>query len=88
MNKRTSILLSTTMASIATAACAFCMAQSANAVETSTVSGVNTPVNSSANNSSATGSNTATFSSVTSSTATSNTTNGGGLLSLKVLRMK
>ena len=36
MNKRTSILLSTTMASIATAACAFCMAQSANAADAST----------------------------------------------------
>lgn len=36
MNKRTSILLSTTMASIATAACAFCMAQSANAADVST----------------------------------------------------
>lgn len=35
MNKRTSILLSTTMASIATAACAFCVAQSANAADVS-----------------------------------------------------
>ena len=35
MNKRTSILLSTTMASIATAACAFCIAQSANAADVS-----------------------------------------------------
>ena len=33
MNKKTVILLSTTMMSIATAACAFCMAQSANAAE-------------------------------------------------------
>ena len=38
MNKRTSILLSTTMASIATAACAFCVAQTANAASTSTSS--------------------------------------------------
>ena len=33
MNKRTVLVLSTTMMSIATAACAFCMAQSANAAE-------------------------------------------------------
>ena len=71
------------MMSIATAACAFCVTQSANAAETSTVSGVNTTVNSSANNSSDTGSNTAGSSSVTSSNvsssnAGSNTTNGGG----------
>ncbi|RFT25009.1 primosome assembly protein PriA, partial [Gardnerella vaginalis] len=31
MNKKTAIVLSTTMMSIATAACAFCMAQTANA---------------------------------------------------------
>ena len=72
------------MMSIATAACAFCVTQSANAAETSTVSGVNTTVNSSANNSSDTGSNTAGSSSVTSSNvsssnAGSNTTNGGGV---------
>ncbi len=94
MNKRTSILLSTTMASIATAACAFCVAQTANAAETSATTGVNTTVNSPANNSStvtssAASSNTATSSvavtsstagspSVTSSNVTSNTTNGGG----------
>ena len=66
------------MMSIATAACAFCVAQTANAAETSTASGVNTTVNSSA-----AGSNTA-----ISSTATSNTTNGGCLLSLKVLQNK
>ena len=70
------------MMSIATAACAFCVTQTANAAETSTVSGVNTTVNSSANNSSDTGSNTAGSSSVTSSNvsssnAGSNTTNGG-----------
>lgn len=42
MNKRTVLVLSTTMMSIATAACAFCVAQSANAAEvsTSTISGV------------------------------------------------
>lgn len=42
MNKRTVLVLSTTMMSIATAACAFCMAQTANAadVSTSTISGV------------------------------------------------
>ncbi|BAQ33104.1 hypothetical protein [Gardnerella vaginalis] len=34
MNKKTVILLSTTMMSIATAACAFCMAQTANAADT------------------------------------------------------
>ena len=65
------------MMSIATAACAFCVTQSANAAETSSTTGVNTTVNSSANNSSDTGSNTAGSSSVTSSNATSNTTNGG-----------
>ena len=58
---------------IATAACAFCMAQSANAAETSTASGVTTTVNSSATASNAEGS-----SSVTSSTTASNTPNGGG----------
>ena len=82
------------MMSIATAACAFCVAQTANAAETSATTGVNATVNSSANNSSNASSNTATSSvvatsstadspsvtssSVTSSTATSNTTNGGG----------
>ena len=35
MNKRTALVLSTTMMSIATAACAFCMAQTANASEKS-----------------------------------------------------
>ncbi len=48
MSKRTNIILTSTMMGIATAACAFCVAQSANAVETSTASGVNTSVNSSA----------------------------------------
>ena len=33
MNKKTAIVLSTTMMSIATAACAFCIAQTANAAE-------------------------------------------------------
>ena len=44
MNKRTVLVLSTTMMSIATAACAFCVAQSASAAEvsTSTISGVST----------------------------------------------
>lgn len=47
MNKRTGLMLTSTMMGIATAACAFCMAQSANAAETSASSGVNTTVNSS-----------------------------------------
>ena len=44
MNKRTMLVLSTTMMSIATAACAFCMAQTANAAEASTpaISGAST----------------------------------------------
>ena len=44
MNKRTVLVLSTTMMSIATAACAFCVAQTANAseVSTPTISGVST----------------------------------------------
>lgn len=44
MNKRTVLVLSTTMMSIATAACAFCVAQTANATEVSTptISGVST----------------------------------------------
>lgn len=44
MNKKTVILLSTTMMSIATAACAFCVSQTANAAEASTptISGVST----------------------------------------------
>ena len=71
------------MMSIATAACAFCVSQTANAAETSTAAGVSATVNSSTNNSSGTSYNTETSStegssSVTSSTATSNTTNGGG----------
>lgn len=33
MNKKTAIVLSTTMMSIATAACVFCIAQTANAAE-------------------------------------------------------
>lgn len=83
MNKRTGLMLTSTMMGIATAACAFCMAQSANAAETSASSGVNTTVNSSTNNSSTTASNTETSStegssSVTSYNAASNTPNGGG----------
>ena len=73
MSKRTNVILTSTMMGIATAACAFCMAQSANAAETSTASGVTTTVNSSATASNAEGS-----SSVTSSTTASNTPNGGG----------
>ena len=44
MNKKTVILLSTTMMSIAAAACAFCVSQTANAAEASTptISGVST----------------------------------------------
>nr|WP_308582609.1 immunoglobulin-like domain-containing protein [uncultured Gardnerella sp.] len=75
MSKRTNIILTSTMMGIATAACAFCMAQSANAAETSTASGVTTTVNSSATASNAEGS-----SSVTSSTTASNTPNGGSAL--------
>lgn len=49
MSKRTNIILTSTMMGIATAACAFCVAQSANATEMSAASsGVNTSVNSSA----------------------------------------
>lgn len=75
MSKRTNVILTSTMMGIATAACAFCMAQSANAAETSTASGVTTTVNSSATASNAEGS-----SSVTSSTTASNTPNGGSAL--------
>ena len=42
MNKKTVILLSTTMMSIATAACAFCVAQTANAADTYVDSGTST----------------------------------------------
>ena len=85
MNKRTGLMLTATMMGIATAACAFCMAQSANAAETSASSGVNTTVNSSTNNSFTTASNTETSStegssSVTSYNAASNTPNGGSAL--------
>lgn len=52
MGKRTNIILTSAMMGIATAACAFCVAQSANAAETSAASsGVNTSVNSSASTS-------------------------------------
>ena len=73
------------MMGIATAACAFCMAQSANAAETSTASGVTTTVNSSKAGSNTETSNTATSSNegssdVTSSEVTSNTHNGGAAL--------
>ncbi|RDW99331.1 primosome assembly protein PriA [Gardnerella vaginalis] len=40
MNKKTAIVLSTTMMSIATAACAFCIAQTANASENNSASDV------------------------------------------------
>lgn len=85
MNKRTGLMLTATMMGIATAACAFCMGQSANAAETSASSGVNTTVNSSTNNSFTTASNTETSStegssSVTSYNAASNTPNGGAAL--------
>ena len=40
MNKKTAIVLSTTMMSIATAACAFCIAQTANAAENNSASDV------------------------------------------------
>lgn len=47
MGKRTNIILTSAMMGIATAACAFCVAQSANAAEMSAASsGVNTSVNS------------------------------------------
>lgn len=52
MGKRTNIILTSAMMGIATAACAFCVSQAANAAETSaTSSGVNTSVNSSASTS-------------------------------------
>ena len=44
MNKRTVLVLSTTMMSIATAACAFCMAQTANAAEKSVTTTVESAV--------------------------------------------
>ena len=57
MGKRTNIILTTTMMGIATAACAFCVAQSANAVEASVNDGANSTVNSSNTNSYAVSSN-------------------------------
>ena len=54
MSKRTNIILTSTMMGIATAACAFCVAQSANAADTSVSDGINTTVNSSNANSYAT----------------------------------
>ena len=86
MSKRTNIILTSAMMGIATAACAFCMAQSANAAEISAASSsVNATVDSSTNNSSITTSNTETSSTTASSTATastasSNTPNGGSAL--------
>ncbi|MDK6295252.1 InlB B-repeat-containing protein [Gardnerella swidsinskii] len=80
MNKRTGLMLTATMMGIATAACAFCMAQSANAAETSASSGVNTTVNSSTTASNTETSSTEGSSSVTSYNATSNTPNGGSAL--------
>lgn len=78
MNKRTGLMLTATMMGIATAACAFCMGQSANAAETSASSGVNTTVNSSTTASNTETSSTEGSSSVTSYNAASNTPNGGG----------
>ena len=84
MNKRTCAILSTTMISIATAACAFCISQTANAAETPAASSsANATVDSSKNNSSITTSNTETSSTTASSIATasiasSNMPNGGG----------
>ena len=80
MGKRTNIILTSTMMGIATVACAFCMAQSANAAETSASStdvtatstassSANVTVDSSKNNSSITTSNTETSSTAASSTA-------------------
>ncbi len=80
MNKRTGLMLTATMMGIATAACAFCMAQSANAAETSASSGVNTTVNSSTTASNTETSSTEGSSSVTSYNAASNTPNGGSAL--------
>ena len=80
MSKRTNIILTSTMMGIATAACAFCMAQSANAAETSASSGVNTTVNSSTTASNTETSSTEGSSSVTSYNAASNTPNGGSAL--------
>ncbi|EIK85231.1 hypothetical protein CGSMWGv00703Dmash_04169 [Gardnerella greenwoodii 00703Dmash] len=85
MNKRTCAILSTTMISIATAACAFCISQTANAAETPAASSsANATVDSSKNNSSITTSNTETSSTTASSIATasiasSNMPNGGGV---------
>ncbi len=64
MSKRTNVILTSAMMGIAAAACAFCMAQSANAAEASATAGVSETVNSSA----------------TSSNAASNTPNGGSAL--------
>lgn len=80
MNKRTGLMLTSTMMGIATAACAFCMAQSANAAETSASSGVNTTVNSSTTASNTETSSTEGSSSVTSYNAASNTPIGGSAL--------
>ena len=81
MGKRTNIILTSTMMGIATTACAFCMAQSANAAETSASStdvtststassSANVTVDYSKNNSSITTSNTETSSTTASSIAT------------------
>ncbi|MFU0543175.1 primosome assembly protein PriA [Gardnerella vaginalis] len=45
MNKRTGLMLTTTMMGIATAACAFCVSQAANASESSTVNSANVTQN-------------------------------------------
>lgn len=80
MSKRTNVILTSTMMGIATAACAFCMAQSANAAEASTASGVTTTINSFTTVSNAETSSTEGSSSVTSSNAASNTPNEGSAL--------
>ncbi|MFP1703649.1 InlB B-repeat-containing protein [Gardnerella vaginalis] len=54
MSKRTNIILTSAMMGIATAACAFCVAQTANAADASVSDGINTTVNSSNANSYAT----------------------------------
>jgi len=71
MSKKTNIILTSAMMGIATAACAFCMAQTANAADTSVSDGINTAVNSSNTNSSDVNSN--------------KTSVGGGLLLVALL---
>ena len=45
MSKRTNVILTSTMMGIATAACAFCVSQAANASESSTVDSANVTQN-------------------------------------------